>query len=870
MADMGRLRSPIGGSDRLERVLRAVLLLVGMAVFGDSIAAAPARAETLSDVVARKTQSAPGHEQDRMLVEAKELVYNRDKNTVSAVGDVQLYYQGKILEADRVTYDRANNRVYAEGNAKLTEPDGSVAYGDRFNLSDFFMDGFIDSLRAVTKDKGRFSAPRVERTEGETTVFEKGTYTACEPCKEHPERPPLWQVRAMRIIHKNAEQTIYYEDATLELLGVPIAWFPYFSSPDSTVTRQTGFLAPRYLAKNAVGVGVGMPFFWNLAPNYDLTITPTVLSRQGLLGDVEWRHRLVDGSYSIRASGIFQNEPGAFLPVPYGPGTRNFRGSLESTGEFYISDKWKFGWDIATMTDKFFFSDYKMPSDSLTKNFFKDAISQVYLIGQGDRGYFDLHGYYFRGLSNNDVQAQQPIVGVLDYNKSIDVNKDRFGAFGAVGGQITVDLNLSHLSRRLADFQSIGFPVTDTNYHLFSVCSIYNVNHCFIQGIGGDYTTMSASVEWKRKFIDPVGQVWTPFVFARVDGTWLNLNTTNTMMFGVGGSVINNLDQITGGFFNNAQTSTFRTMPAVGLEYRFPLIASTDWATHVFEPIAQIVVRPSEVRNRQIANEDAQSLVFDDTTIFDWNKFSGYDRIEGGVRANVGAQYTMNFTNGGYANILAGQSFQLAGRNSYSILDDANTGSNSGLQTKRSDYITRFAFAPNSMFSFVFRNRWDEHSFASNGLDLSGKVDLGSFSTSVLYANYAAQPLLGYNQRREGLSITSKYKLTQNYYIDGSVVFDLSRHLYDSQLNLHSPLFAVAAMNLGIGYQDDCTEFGIRYTSLLNDSGNGARTRNQTLVVQLQLRTLGDTKIRSSLGSTRVEDGLGTSASSGASLARTP
>ena len=117
-------------------------------------------------------------------------------NTVSASGDVQLNYKGRTLQADKVIYDRNTGRVFASGNARLTEADGTVITGDRFELTDDFKSGFIDSLRLVqqtTDQRGpvtaRFSAPRAERAEGETTVFERGTYTACEPCKEHPEKP---------------------------------------------------------------------------------------------------------------------------------------------------------------------------------------------------------------------------------------------------------------------------------------------------------------------------------------------------------------------------------------------------------------------------------------------------------------------------------------------------------------------------------------------------------------------------------------------------------------------------------------------------------------------------------------------------------
>ncbi|WP_238263231.1 hypothetical protein, partial [Methylobacterium mesophilicum] len=70
----------------------------------------------------------------------------------------------------------------------------------------------------------RSSPPRAERTAAETTTFEYGTYTASEPCKDNPERPPLWQVKAARIIHNNEERRIYYEDSYLEVAGIPVAF----------------------------------------------------------------------------------------------------------------------------------------------------------------------------------------------------------------------------------------------------------------------------------------------------------------------------------------------------------------------------------------------------------------------------------------------------------------------------------------------------------------------------------------------------------------------------------------------------------------------------------------------------------------------
>ena len=97
----------------------------------------------------------------------------------------------------------------------------------------------------------------------------------------------------------------------------------------------------------------------------------------------------------------------------------------------------------------------------------------------------------------------------------------------------------------------------------------------------------------------------------------------------------------------------------------YPWVANTAGGSHVIEPIGQIIARQATVRQDNLPNEDAQSLVFDDTNLFEVTKFSGYDRIETGTRANVGLQYTFQSNGGGYARVLAGESFQLAGDNPY-------------------------------------------------------------------------------------------------------------------------------------------------------------------------------------------------------------
>jgi LPS-assembly protein len=108
-------------------------------------------------------------------------------------------------------------------------------------------------------------------------------------------------------------------------------------------------------------------------------------------------------------------------------------------------------------------------------------------------------------------------------------------------------------------------------------------------------------------------------------------------------------------------------MPTVGLEYRYPFINVQPWGSTTIEPIAQVIIRPNESYAGRLPNEDAQSLVYDASNLFSVDKFSGYDRVEGGGRANVGVQSTTQFDRGGSVNMLFGQSYQLFGLNSFAV-----------------------------------------------------------------------------------------------------------------------------------------------------------------------------------------------------------
>ena len=741
----------------------------------------------------------------KLLLEADQLTYDFDNETVTATGNVQIYYDGYVLDAATITYDQRSGRLIASGGVRMLEPGGNLLTTERLDITDDFRDAFVSSLNVITVDRSRFVAQTAERRDGNLTIFHKGVYTACEPCLEHPERPPLWQIKAARIIHNREEQMVYYRDARLEFFGVPMAYLPFFAHPDPTVRRKTGFLTPSVLQNDAIGFGATTPYFWNLAPNYDVTFSPTVLSRQGLLSQVEWRHRVLNGAYSIRAAGIFQLDPDAFTDAGESlSGDRELRGGVHTEGEFSLSPQWSFGWSLDTTTDRTFNRDYEIPGLNA-----QDLPSNIHLTGISDRNYFDVSGHYFRvqredseedlpddgnpatlDVYVHDDQAEQAFVHpVLDHNYIV--------GHSIFGGELRFDSNLTSVTREKSDLRHPPAPFGP-----------------YFTGVAGSFTRATSRGSWKSRLILPGGQLVTPFTYVQADANWIDADDPAA---GLG------TDEANG-----------RVMPAIGLEYEWPFLATIGSTVHTFGPKAQIIARPDEWHPGALPNEDSQSLIFDDTNLFEWDKFSGYDRQEGGTRANLGFLYQGLFPGGAAVDALVGRSAQLAGENSFALQDHALTGVGSGLETDWSDYLARVTVNTGMGVAVTGRTRLDDNDLMVNRAELSA---VGTYGGSTAYLDYAfirESPASGVFRRREEVTAAAAVEITDNWSVLGSITYDLNA---DSRVG----------QSLGLAYEDECFAITATYSETTDPYSDLASERQ--IFLRVSLRTLADTEFSSGLPS---------------------
>lgn len=770
------------GGDALIRLAGATALAC-LAQFG--LAAMPAVAQDAS-VLAR---SVPADAQ--MLLEADNLVYDRDNATIAAVGGVRIDYGGHRLVAERVTYHRASGRLVASGNVEIVERSGAIIRASEIDITDDFRDGFVNALQVETTDQTYFGAESAERRDGNLTTFNNGVYTACKPCEDQRGKPPIWQIKASRIIWNGETRTIRFERARFELFGMPIAGLPYFEIADHTVKRKTGFLIPSLRRSHALGTGVTVPYYIALGPSRDLTLQATGLTRQGFLGEAEWREQFDHGQFSLKIAGIHQNQPDAF-PIDSVDRHVTNRAMVGSKGEFQLNPRWTFGWDLLWQTDKNFAHRYGIEGyDSYVHR------SEIYLTGLNDRNYFDLRFMRFNVQESapdwydEAVQRKQPwVLPTLDYS--------RIHGDPVWGGELSFDVNFRGIYR-------------DEEHYLPG-------RHA-IPGVGGKSARLTAEAEWKRSFITDQGLVITPSLHVRGDAIHFDPSFAGEANIADAA--------LWSGVMADIRSEYFRTMATAGLELRYPVLISAGASTHVIEPIAQLFVRPDEpfAERFGIPNEDAQSFVFDAATLFERDKYSGYDRMEGGTRANLGLRYSASLANGWTADALVGQSFHLAGVNSFATPDLVHAGLGSGLDTDQSDYVGMFGVSTDSGISASISGRLDHETLEVRRTELRSAYSGETIDATLRYTFIEAQPLYGMPDDRRELQLATAFQLTDSWRVFGSGTYDfVSGKLVNS--------------GFGFGYEDDCFTYLLAYSESRSILGTEPTERN--IGFRISLRTLGD------------------------------
>ena len=255
-----------------------------------------------------------------MLLQADQVVYDSDSQTVSAVGHVEIVDGVRILDADNVTYDENSDKVTASGHVSVTDEKGNVAFADHVVLTDRMRDGALNGFGALIGKNGRLAATDAQRIQDRLVIANHAVYSPCKICVQKGQRNPLWQVKSERVVLDQVNHRIHFTDATVDVLGVPLLYTPYLTEPDPTVKYASGFLAPDAGTLTKIGYFVRLPVYLALGDTSGLTVQPEFTTQGGEMVEAEYRQRWNNSGMWLQASGTYNSNGG----LGGAPGTQDY------------------------------------------------------------------------------------------------------------------------------------------------------------------------------------------------------------------------------------------------------------------------------------------------------------------------------------------------------------------------------------------------------------------------------------------------------------------------------------------------------------------------------------------------------------------
>ena len=193
-----------------------------------------------------------------------------------------------VIKADRLDYDQTNNQAKATGHVRINRA-GNIYEGPALELNLDTYEGFFTQPRyQLLRNEGNGEADRVDFVDDQRAVIHNASYSTCRRLPG-PSWMPDWILRATTITTDNESEVGTATNAVLSFKGVPVLPIPYISFP-LTEKRKSGLLPPSIGVDSVNGLEVSLPYYWNMAPNRDATITPTLMSKRGLNLGTEFRY----------------------------------------------------------------------------------------------------------------------------------------------------------------------------------------------------------------------------------------------------------------------------------------------------------------------------------------------------------------------------------------------------------------------------------------------------------------------------------------------------------------------------------------------------------------------------------------------------
>jgi len=373
--------------------------------------------------------------QEPVFIESENIDYDYKNELVTAWGAVEIVKGQNVLFADKISYNRKLDKIYASGQVALSDNNGNVTFADKIELGGDLKQAIASDFKLKLQDGSKLAANKVERINENKASLDQASYTPCKICKG--QNYPLWQIKADKVSLDNVEQKISYDNAYFEVFGVPVFYMPYFSHPTPDADNKSGFLLPEITSSKNFGTAFKVPYLFSFSNSHDLTLAPIFTTQDGPILSGGYRYLFPQGeielSGSIKRSDKIDSQGNEL-------DERETRGHIEGEGHLNLTNNTVVGFDAARASDATYLERYKFSyDDTLTARGYIERIDE--------RDYTTIQALAFQTLGSRFNQDYIPYA--LPYTSSHF--ESRSGILGLEGSKISADINNFIIQRDLGE-----------------------------------------------------------------------------------------------------------------------------------------------------------------------------------------------------------------------------------------------------------------------------------------------------------------------------------------------------------------------------------------------------------------------------------
>lgn len=527
------------------------------------------------------------------------IIYDKEKSQISTFSN-SIYTDrvGNTIKADKFIYQLNLKKIKAQNNVQYFDKEGNKFYFSELEYNESLEKGIGNNFRGILIDKSSLEGKFAEfdnklglltiGTEKEKNILEKifsvtvpkeNYYTSCENKEDDnlsiKERCPDWSINTEKTIHDRKKQIIKHYGSVIKIKDIPVFYTPYFSHPDPSVKRKSGFLPPSLKNFTDLGQTIKTPYFYVLDEFKDITFTPIYYFNENPIFLAEYRQQNANGKF--------------FIDTSYTKGYKNLN-KLDSNGTSISRTNGS--------RNHFFFNFLGNYEDLIyNKNDLEINIQRI-----SQKNY----------LNVNQINTENVKQDIINLNNNIILNSYEDNKKISIRTEIFENINIDN---RNSKYQYTIPSIIHTNYIDKFNQTFYLLNSFKSQNLGGDsnkiYQNNRIEVESKPK----------QFAF--------NKSIANTFR-----TIINNSNSYNDNILNEKKNLNNDIYLTTSIESKVPLIKFSQNTKELITPKLF-----SKYTSGSMLNASSQNKIINASDIFSMNRMDSETNPDTGISLGYGVEY---------------------------------------------------------------------------------------------------------------------------------------------------------------------------------------------------------------------------------------